>query len=92
MSSRTSSPSPRTRPRTAIAELARQDNRTKFLVYAYEGTRRHDPFLNRLFRALPPKGLTRPQLQRAVEEIGGGRYGLYYNRIVVTHVTPRKLF
>lgn len=89
-----SSASPRTRPQTAIAELARQDNRTRYLVYAYEGTGRHDPFLNRLFRRLPPGGLTRPQLKRVVEETGGGRYGIHYNAVVVNRAAAarRRLF
>lgn len=92
--SASSSYSSRTRPRVAIAELARQDNRTKYLVYAYEGTGRHDLFLNRLFRRIPAQGLTRPQLKRVVEEIGDGRYGLYYNTIVVNRVADvrRRLF
>ena len=90
----TSSQYSRTRPRTAIAELSRQDNRTKYLVYAYEGTERHDPFLNHLFRRLPQGGLTRPQLKRVVDEVGHGRYALYYNTVVVNRVADvkRKLF
>lgn len=83
--------SSRARPRTAIAELARQSNRTKYLVYAYEGTERHDPFLTRLFRRLPAAGLTRPQLKRVVLEEGRGRYDLYYNTVVVASAaSPRR--
>lgn len=84
----------RTTPRTAVAQLVRQDNRTKYLVYAHEGTARHDPFLNDVFRRLPNAGLTRTQLRDLVQQVGGGRYRLYYNSIVVDGVTSvrRKLF
>ena len=84
----------RTRPRTAIADLVRQDNRTKYLVYAYEGTEPHDPFLNSLFRRLPRGGITRPRLKQLVRELGRGRYEVYYNSIVVGDAAAarRRLF
>lgn len=78
-----SSQSPRRRPRTVIAELVRQDNRTKYLVYAYEGTERHDPFLNRLFQLVPSSGLTRQQIKIAVQAAGMGHYKVYYNSVAV---------
>lgn len=89
----TSTNSPRQRPRTAIAELVRRDNRTKYLVYALDGTKPHDAFLNRLFRLVPPRGLTRSQVRDAVREAGRGRYRVYYNSVVVDPgSTGRRLF
>ena len=92
--SSTRSSSPRRAPRTAIAQLVAQDNRTKYLVYAHEGTGRHDRFLNAVFRRLPNAGLTRAQIRTVVQQEGGGRYRLHYNSIVVDRAASarRKLF
>lgn len=46
--------------------VVRQDNRTKYLVYAYEGTARHDTFLDRLFTLIPASGSTRAQIREKV--------------------------
>lgn len=85
--------SSRNRAHVAVAELERQDNRTHYLVYALEGTERHDSFLNRLFRLLP-RAATRGKIRDAIESAGGGRYRLWYNRIVVsdTASAARRLF
>lgn len=75
--------SSRQRASVEVAQLVRQDNRTKYLVYALEGTRSHDAFLNRLFRALPVRGATRAEVVRMVEEAGRGKYKVRYNSVVV---------
>lgn len=93
--------SPRTSPRTrsprrnvGIAELVPQRNRTRFVVYALDGTRAHDRFLDRVFRRVPRTGLTRAAIKRVVAEEGGGRYTVRYNSIHLAdaEAVRRRLF
>jgi hypothetical protein len=85
-----SSYSPRRKPRVGIAELVRQDNRTKFLVYAYDHTGQHDPFLNRLFHAIPPSGASRGFIRNIISEQGGGMYALSGNVVTVNMGSAKK--
>ena len=85
-----SSSGTRQRATVQVAQLVPQNNRTKYLVYALEGTRAHDPFLNRLFRALPLRGASRADLNAMVAEAGRGKYRIYYNSVVVDHGDAHK--
>ena len=87
------SPRARTRAHVEVAVLARQDNRTKYVVYAHEHTAGHDRFLNALWRRLP-RAATRAQIRAAVEDAGGGAYRLRYNSILAARPASaaRKLF
>jgi hypothetical protein len=88
------SPSSRRR-RTAIAELSQHgDNRTRYLVYALEGTEAHDAFLNRLFRNVPRTGRTRGDIRSIVAREGMGTYRLHYNTVVIADPASarRRLF
>lgn len=78
----TSTGSPRTKPRTIIAELVPQANRTRFLVYAHDQTQSHDPFLNRLF-SLVKVPSTRAFIKDAVTKAGGGKYVVVGNTVSV---------
>ena len=78
-----------------MAELSRHgDNRTRYLVYALEGTERHDAFLDALFRNVPRTGRTRGDIRSIVERVGNGRYRLHYNTVVVSDAASarRRLF
>ena len=85
-----SSTSPRRRPRVVIAQLVRQDDAKRYLVYADEGTEKHDRFLNRLFKLIPHGGSTRPRIKDAVHAAGDGRYRVYYNSVIVDVGDARK--
>lgn len=69
--------------RVAVGALVRQDNRTKYKVYALDDTKLHDAFLNRLFRRMPARGATRDEIRRYVLEEGRGKYKVFYNEIVL---------
>ena len=78
-----------------IGRLERQPNRTKYLVYFNEGTRRHDAIIDRLLDAMPRGGLTRAQLQHLVQSLDPS-YRIRYNSFIydpdhTLHRTARQL-
>lgn len=77
--------------RFVIGELVKQDNRTKYLPYFDDGTKQHDSFIDELVRHIPKKGTTRGHIRELLQRVGGGKYRLHYNAIVVNHDMVRKL-